>query len=625
MRKILTLVTLALFCVSVEAQITSQRARSEISGTAVPNAPCNPGPIWRDVYIRTTDNSEYQCTAAPNVWTKVTSGSPSPAFNVKDYGALGNTRSATDGTTTNGSPLVDSATAVFTDGDIGRYLFVVFVDGTVYIKGTVISRQSATRVTLSANATGTTSTGRLVIGTDDTAAIIAAKTACDAVTPKGVLYAPTGRYLFSGQVINNSYSPQAAGVSVVGDGMTSTIFELSAAYDTTGVVGGLFSKFSNGLGVNWKGFTVEGNGFILTGAGSLSAAVFGSTHNGYLQDVQVRNFANVAVGFDARFDAECTIVNARAEFNAGINLFINGFGGTFIGGLVSNGTGRGLVINGTAYVKWIGGLIDEQTGMSVDITAATNISFHGTKIYGGVGITIFAVDGTSQVVLDGVDIEPFAGHNNDTALSVASGGIVRMASSTLTGTGTGKALNNSGTVYDNGGNLFTGGMTGNVPQHILAPGTDIIMGGATSAFPMIRRSGATVQFKTADGVSDADIRTGAQVAAGLIQAFSGINLATGSLSIQAAGLIRWPETSATAGVGLGAAGIVEVNAGTLGSSGVLLLRGRTFAQLPASPIAGMRTTVTDSNTETWGATVAGGGAFNVEVRYNGTVWTVVGK
>jgi hypothetical protein len=39
----------------------------------------------------------------------------------------------------------------------------------------------------------------------------------------------------------------------------------------------------------------------------------------------------------------------------------------------------------------------------------------------------------------------------------------------------------------------------------------------------------------------------------------------------------------------------------------------------------MEFTVTDSNTDVWGATVAGGGALNVKVRYNGTNWTVVGK
>lgn len=51
----------------------TQLARKIYSGTAVPTWPCSPGPIWRDVYIRTTTNVRYQCTAL-NTWTAEGSG-----------------------------------------------------------------------------------------------------------------------------------------------------------------------------------------------------------------------------------------------------------------------------------------------------------------------------------------------------------------------------------------------------------------------------------------------------------------------------------------------------------------------------------------------------------------------
>jgi hypothetical protein len=51
-------------------------------------------------------------------------------------------------------------------------------------------------------------------------------------------------------------------------------------------------------------------------------------------------------------------------------------------------------------------------------------------------------------------------------------------------------------------------------------------------------------------------------------------------------------------------------------------RAVTFANLPASPIEGMLVPVTDSNTATWGATIAGGGSNHVLACYNGTAWTV---
>lgn len=50
-----------------------------------------------------------------------------------------------------------------------------------------------------------------------------------------------------------------------------------------------------------------------------------------------------------------------------------------------------------------------------------------------------------------------------------------------------------------------------------------------------------------------------------------------------------------------------------------------FASLPGSPVAGEIANVSDSNANTWGATVAGSGSNHVQVRWNGSNWTVVGK
>lgn len=60
-------------------------------------------------------------------------------------------------------------------------------------------------------------------------------------------------------------------------------------------------------------------------------------------------------------------------------------------------------------------------------------------------------------------------------------------------------------------------------------------------------------------------------------------------------------------------------------NGYVQMTATTFAGLPASPVAGMMAYVTDSNTVTWGATVAGSSTNKVQVWYNGTNWTVVGK
>jgi hypothetical protein len=51
----------------------------------------------------------------------------------------------------------------------------------------------------------------------------------------------------------------------------------------------------------------------------------------------------------------------------------------------------------------------------------------------------------------------------------------------------------------------------------------------------------------------------------------------------------------------------------------------TFANLPQSPTVGQLAFVTDSNSVTWGGTVAGGSSSKVLAQWNGSNWTVVGK
>ena len=50
-----------------------------------------------------------------------------------------------------------------------------------------------------------------------------------------------------------------------------------------------------------------------------------------------------------------------------------------------------------------------------------------------------------------------------------------------------------------------------------------------------------------------------------------------------------------------------------------------FAGLPAVPSEGMTAPITDSNVNTWGSVIAGGGANHVLGYYNGSNWTVAAK
>lgn len=62
---------------------------------------------------------------------------------------------------------------------------------------------------------------------------------------------------------------------------------------------------------------------------------------------------------------------------------------------------------------------------------------------------------------------------------------------------------------------------------------------------------------------------------------------------------------------------------TLAAGDVFNLAPTAFASLPTGA-EGSLACVTDSNTATWGATIAGGGANNVLAFFNGTNWTVAG-
>lgn len=69
-----------------------------------------------------------------------------------------------DGNTTNNSALISSATAAFTQDDVGKAISGTNIPGST----TILSVQSATQATLSANATGTATTTVFTIGSSRT-------------------------------------------------------------------------------------------------------------------------------------------------------------------------------------------------------------------------------------------------------------------------------------------------------------------------------------------------------------------------------------------------------------------------------------------------------------------------
>lgn len=125
----------------------------------------------------------------------------SKIFNVKAYGAKGDTQSKGDGAINSGSNLLNSATANFTASDIGKTVEIpgAGAAGAVLVT-TITGRNSATQVSVGVIATTTVNNKRIWWGTDDTAAIQAATNACFAAKSKDV-YFPIGIYLIAGQLV----------------------------------------------------------------------------------------------------------------------------------------------------------------------------------------------------------------------------------------------------------------------------------------------------------------------------------------------------------------------------------------------------------------------------------------
>ncbi len=116
---------------------------------------------------------------------------------VSNYGAKGDGVLGTTGSITSGLAVFTDSNASFQTTDVGKvFCMTASGSGGVDLVTTILSRQSATQVTLNANATQTfTATAYYVYGTDDTAAIQSAINACTQANNSGVPQAPIAKYI----------------------------------------------------------------------------------------------------------------------------------------------------------------------------------------------------------------------------------------------------------------------------------------------------------------------------------------------------------------------------------------------------------------------------------------------
>jgi len=134
---------------------------------------------------------------------------PAQTFNVKKYGAKGDSRVSTRGSMDSGSATLMCPGCTFTNADVGRTVYIYGASSAPYalsLGTTIRGVLSSSSAILATSATQSTSSALVqIVGSDDTRAILAARdAACAAATPSNpaVLLVPSGGvYTLDGTVI----------------------------------------------------------------------------------------------------------------------------------------------------------------------------------------------------------------------------------------------------------------------------------------------------------------------------------------------------------------------------------------------------------------------------------------
>jgi hypothetical protein len=240
-------------------------------------------------------------------------------FNVKSYGATGNTKVVLDGAMTATSNVLTSATANFTNDDVGKAITILGagpqntsgggngVTGVYTLQAYIVSVTNSTTVVISKTATNTVSGQRVIYGTNDKTAFDAAVAA--ASVNGGVVFVPGGRY--RGDLIPLPlYLP--SNVMLVGAGQGATIISMPV-YFGNGVSGPTAPLIVNS---QMRDFTLDGQHF----PGNYNGIGYTNTQNCWVQDVTVVNvpFWTIIGGFATGTPWSPSLYFRRCVFDRGI-------------------------------------------------------------------------------------------------------------------------------------------------------------------------------------------------------------------------------------------------------------------------------------------------------------------
>lgn len=345
----------------------------------------------------------------------------------------------------------------------------------------VADQQHATISTTTGNSCA--SIGTLKWGTDDTTALRAWAASMPCLEqqneqsqglPRFVM--PSGGTMFHQRIFEGNPLCNGAGAglggTIVGAGMTSTYLYPMPNFSSAGMVldgtSGLFFDGMQSFGVaEMGGFTMDGDGINFSAAiGFNSGVALQLGGIPFVHDIEVFSFNTFEgplwfEGPSNLIAQNLWVVNNQIGVGCGVEVYNHAQQVTKIGGVNSNNASPGFCVTNSnndlaipSNMTVIGWLKDEDgEAPGIVISNSLNLTFQGVTSY-----TAASVDGASEVWFKNSHISDFNGDTtNFTSLTIAAGGKVHAEGSTFLGAGTGHAVNNSGSFFDEGGpNLLTG-------------------------------------------------------------------------------------------------------------------------------------------------------------------------
>lgn len=427
------------------------------------------------------------------------------------YQVAGDARFTADCATTNLSPTVTSATAAFTSADVGKLLFCINrTNGVAVQRGAVLSVQSATSLTSSANSTATVTGATLELGTDDAPNFHSAYTAAIAAN-KGISL-PCGIFLLDSDnpVFDNStgtnYSENYSLSGCTQGGTNGTIFILGPdLLDKTGDLvvkqivlspDGPFPLWTHGSSFDVSNLQITGLSYLSSsnynvieavrarnvkiydtnsnnasacnaiGAGFTSASFPGEQNYDRL-NIQTTNGGLIGHNCNAVVVQESALPSAAQGDNVISNsviAYISGFGVQCL----TNGSGFACDLNND-YMLNVGsssGTFTDMFQCGNSSTCNVNGGYYGLSSPATQPFADFSTDATSTINLDKVTISQ---GGVTSFVFNATGGSIKIRDSILNGLTAADVFstNVSETFFNEGGNKLSALPTTNLPTFVV--------------------------------------------------------------------------------------------------------------------------------------------------------------